>query len=548
MRHWLTTVRNRLTVMLLVSLVVGLLIPVSAFADTGINHAVTFAENANGSDSVVASQTSSIPAALTQFANLAPAFSKSGFTFAGWNTSASGGGTSYGDGATYAFTSDIILYAQWAAPFKAVTFSENDNSLDGVVAEETGNSSLQLTSFAALSPSFSNPGHAFASWNTAANGSGTTYADGAQYSFAADLTLYAEWTVSSNTLSFSPNGGTGSIAPILGASGSSVTLPGGGALLFTGSTFVDWNTSADGTGATYNAGSTFSINAAATLYAQWTANSTTPPTSTTTIVITLNGGSGTGSLTPVSLAAGSTVILPSSAGLSKPGYTFSGWYTAASGGTFLGLPGASFIPTSSVVIFAQWTVNPTVTLKFSSNHGAGLIVAESGLEGATIILPAATRFTYAGYSFAGWNTTSDASGTSYSNRASFTLSTSMTLYAQWSPQRLGKSQSLLLGAIGPFTNGSSQLTTPLKLQVRRIAVAMKSKDYSSASLFGYATESGSPALNLTLSAKRALSVVAYLRAQLVAIHAKKVTMRSSGEGSIKGLTIAMFRRVEVFVR
>lgn len=34
----------------------------------------------------------------------------------------------------------------------------------------------------------------FAGWNTAADGSGTSYADGAIYSFTADTTLYAQWT------------------------------------------------------------------------------------------------------------------------------------------------------------------------------------------------------------------------------------------------------------------------------------------------------------------------------------------------------------------
>ncbi len=33
----------------------------------------------------------------------------------------------------------------------------------------------------------------FANWNTAADGSGTSYADAASYPFAADITLYAIW-------------------------------------------------------------------------------------------------------------------------------------------------------------------------------------------------------------------------------------------------------------------------------------------------------------------------------------------------------------------
>jgi uncharacterized repeat protein (TIGR02543 family) len=40
-------------------------------------------------------------------------FTRAGYTFVGWNTAPNGAGTSYSDGQTYAFTSDMTLYAQW---------------------------------------------------------------------------------------------------------------------------------------------------------------------------------------------------------------------------------------------------------------------------------------------------------------------------------------------------------------------------------------------------------------------------------------------------
>jgi uncharacterized repeat protein (TIGR02543 family) len=430
----------------------------------------------------------------------------------------------------------------------AVTFVENDSGSDQKVVSQTSSVSAPLTEFANLSPSFSNPGFSFDGWNTSISGGGTSYSDGETYSFASDLTLYAQWTVNSGLVTFSSNGGTGSISSLSSAVGSSVTLPGGSSLSYANNIFNDWNTTASGSGTSYSSGASFVLSSAPTLYAQWTSNGTTPSPSGSNYVITPNDGSGVGSLSPISLPAGASVQLPSNAGLSKLGYTFSGWYTAATGGIFLGLGGASFVPTSSVQIFAQWTANPVVTVRFSSNHGAGSIVAVNGLEGSTVVLPAASKLTYAGYTFAGWNTFSDAGGTSYANGAKIILSNSMTLYAQWSARQLGKGQSLLIGAIGPFASGSTSLSNTLKDQVRKIALAMKSKGYVSASLYGYATGSGSPALNLTLSAKRAIAVVFYLRQQLAEVHTKSVTMRSAGEGAIKGSTIAMFRRVEIFVK
>ena len=44
---------------------------------------------------------------------------------------------------------------------------------------------------------------------------------------------------------------------------------------------------------------------------------------------------------------------------------------------------------------------------------------------------AANAFTRSGYTFTGWNTNADGSGTSYTDKQSITISQDMTLYAQW---------------------------------------------------------------------------------------------------------------------
>jgi uncharacterized repeat protein (TIGR02543 family) len=43
--------------------------------------------------------------------------------------------------------------------------------------------------------SFTRTGYGFAGWNTAANGSGTAYANGATVTLTGDLALYAQWSV-----------------------------------------------------------------------------------------------------------------------------------------------------------------------------------------------------------------------------------------------------------------------------------------------------------------------------------------------------------------
>jgi hypothetical protein len=67
---------------------------------------VTF--DANGGTGTMSSQVAAVTTALTT-----NNFARDGFDFAGWNTATNGSGTDYADGASYAFTSDVSLYAQW---------------------------------------------------------------------------------------------------------------------------------------------------------------------------------------------------------------------------------------------------------------------------------------------------------------------------------------------------------------------------------------------------------------------------------------------------
>ena len=69
-------------------------------------HTVTF--YANGGSGSMTPQVANVSTALT-----ANTFTRSGYTFAGWNTVAGGGGTAYTDGQVYSFSADIALYAQW---------------------------------------------------------------------------------------------------------------------------------------------------------------------------------------------------------------------------------------------------------------------------------------------------------------------------------------------------------------------------------------------------------------------------------------------------
>src|ERR1019366_7691258 len=67
-----------------------------------------------------------------------------------------------------------------------VTISENDSVSDSVGTYQGGAAAQNLTLF-------SNLGYTFTGWNSNPNGSGTSFSNGESYSFAADMSLYAQW-------------------------------------------------------------------------------------------------------------------------------------------------------------------------------------------------------------------------------------------------------------------------------------------------------------------------------------------------------------------
>lgn len=70
-----------------------------------------------------------------------------------------------------------------------VTFDGNGND-GGSMSAQTASSTTALTT-----NTFTKSGYTFSGWNTQANGSGTAYADGVDYAFNANITLYAQWTL-----------------------------------------------------------------------------------------------------------------------------------------------------------------------------------------------------------------------------------------------------------------------------------------------------------------------------------------------------------------
>jgi len=90
----------------------------------------------------------------------------------------------------------LVFVTQFTSSQYAVRFEPNASSVDGTMPNQVGTSAAALTS-----NTYTRSGFTFAGWATSADGSGTRYADGANYGFASDLTLYAQWTANSQSSS-----------------------------------------------------------------------------------------------------------------------------------------------------------------------------------------------------------------------------------------------------------------------------------------------------------------------------------------------------------
>ncbi len=352
-----------------------------------------------------------------------------GKSFTGWNTMADGSGLSYAPGSALPIGSDnVTLYAQWSSdPTYSVVYDGNGSGSGSPPSDTI--SYLQGQSVTVLgSGSLVKTGCSFTGWNTMADGSGTGYVEGAAFAMGTtSVTLYAQWTAARTyTVSYNANGGTGA-APVDNTNyieGAQAAILGPGSLSKVGYGFGGWNTVADGSGTTYGAGAAYVVGAASvTLYAQWSTNPSY------TITFNANGGSGT--MNAQSIVSGTSAALNANT-FARSGYTFAGWSETPTG-TVAYANGAIYpMGSANVILYAQWTANPSYTVTFNANGGSGTMAAQSIVSGTSAALTT-NAFTRTGYNFSSWNTLANGTGTSYSNGASFTMgAANATLYAQWS--------------------------------------------------------------------------------------------------------------------
>lgn len=185
---------------------------------------------------------------------------RTGYTFSGWYTAASGG-TKITENSIYSVASNQTLYAQWKANSYTINFDANGGNVS------PSSMTVLFSSIYGSLPTPTKKGHTFNGWYTSPSG-GTMISSSDKLNEAKSQTLYAQWSVNTYTLTYDANGGSVSTSSKKIYYGSPYgTLPDPKRDYYT---FNGWYTAANG-GTKVSSSTT--IGAGDTkIYAQWTLN------------------------------------------------------------------------------------------------------------------------------------------------------------------------------------------------------------------------------------------------------------------------------------
>ena len=120
----------------------------------------------------------------------------------------------------------------------------------------------------------------------------------------------------------------------------------------------------------------------------------------------------------------------------RTGYTFEGWYSdEAFTQKVVSIPKGSY---GDKIFYAKWIANKYSIVFKGNGSNSGAMSTVSGCKYGDSYTLKANAFKRTGYTFAGWNTEADGSGTAYADKAtvsdlSFDNGSTVILYAQWQP-------------------------------------------------------------------------------------------------------------------
>ena len=269
--------------------------------------------------------------------------------FNGWHEG-SASGTNHSASSSFTPSGDIVMYAGWtdststtnspittaAAPTKASSNDHNGGSAITTSYNANGGSSTpsSQTSYQQYKTVYT-----FNKWHVNSE-SGTAVDASTSYMPTANVTLWAKWTATetaqsgvygtitlANAITKSSSSSTTNLTITFNYGDGSGSTPSLTSTTTTTTTysFNGWH-EGSATGTSHGAGTSWAPSSSKTLYAGWdTSTATTQPTS-----ITL----------PAATAPANQV--------------FDGWYTASTGGNYVGTNGSTYTPTASTTLYARY--------------------------------------------------------------------------------------------------------------------------------------------------------------------------------------------------
>lgn len=312
-------------------------------------------------------------------------YTRSGYTQQGWASNAAGTIKTYNLGANYTANQGTTLYPYWVADSYTITYNKGAY---GIGTNTSENKSYGDTLILPSTPQFTRTGYIQTGWASDTAGTILLYDLGASFTENESLILYPYWSRNIYTLTINPNGGS----------------------MYNGAnTTTDIFTTTFAYGVKTYIGNPFD--------GDYIINNNTPTRAGYTFNgFTFSNGSGQKN------TAGATFYWDGqspeenagSCGVSTDSYIFNGNYAG------------------DVTVTANWTGN-TYTVKYNANGGTGTTASSSHVYGTAKALTA-NGFTQTGYSFTGWNTAANGTGTSYSDKQSvstLTTGSEIELFAQW---------------------------------------------------------------------------------------------------------------------
>ena len=356
-------------------------------------------------------------------------FSKTGYSFNGWNTKDDGTGTTYSNKSEIKNlykTGIFNLYAKWKGNEYKVAYNCNGGTTPPATSTHIYGTASNLNANTCV-----RSGYTFDEWNTKADGTGTNYSNKASITKLATsgtVTLYAKWNkLDTYKVKYDCNGGNNPAATSSHTYGISSKLT-ANKCTRTGYTFNGWNTKSDGKGTNYSdqqSVSTLATSGTVTLYAKWKGN-------TYKVKYDCNGGSNAPSTSTHTYGTASNLTANT---CTRTGYTFAGWATKSGGSVaYKNKASISTLATSgTTTLYAKWTAK-TYKIEYKGNGSTSGSTSSSTHTYGTSKALTANGFKRTGYSFAGWAKTKGGK-VEFSNKESVkNLSTgdTVTLYAKWS--------------------------------------------------------------------------------------------------------------------